>query len=234
MKTTLYAVISYWVLYSLPCGAQQTLDQILALKAGNSWVYKGSAEWYDENQPDQTANQEITWKVEISEQAEHGDLRAFLVKGSFDDLSFYGPDTKPGEYLWIVYQGRFYSHPADPGVLARFHNAKDSLTDLVQQDDPMLQLPLKLNVCTSALQPEEQPARDDLLYCWHLEEKQNTELKISGVPPDSRDVWQAWLQTNPDSTIEAFAPGIGFVSYDYSHHGTTSEVHLKLVEAHLN
>jgi len=28
-------------------------------------------------------------------------------------------------------------------------------------------------------------------------------------------------------------PGTGFVAYDFSHHGTLSEVHVTLVEAHL-
>jgi hypothetical protein len=213
--------------------AQQDASGQLRLGTGNYWVYTGTVLWADPGEPVRTHTQQITWKIEVLEQKQHGELQAYLVNGSFDDLPGYQPGKEPARYLWIVYRNRFFTLKLDPRLLQRFHDASDPLVDVVQQEQPVLQFPLKLSTCTEPLQPDSAPARDDLFYCWHLEEHSSSVLAISGVPHRSAIVWAAWYRSMPDHQILAFAPGVGFVAYDFSHHGTPSEAHVKLSEAHL-
>jgi hypothetical protein len=211
----------------------QSLEQILCLKPGNSWVYRGTVEWVDTSQKSGTASKQITWKTQVMEESVHGPLKAFLVHGSVADLPWYTPDTQPGDYLWIVYQGRFYSLAVEPDLLKRFHDPSDTLIDLIDTEEPMIQLPLRQNECTVSIKPKEKRERNDLFYCWHFEDKQQRPIRVKGVRSKAAEEWQLWYRSNPDHQIWSLVPGIGFTAYDFSHHGTVSEAHMKLVEAHL-
>ncbi len=220
---------------------QQPPEVQLRLRPGNYWVYRGVVEWTYISTPEQQARnlpprlgkKRIVWKSQILEQATRGDLKAYLVKGSFDDLPWYEPGRTEQQYLWIVYKNRFYTLAIDSGLLRRFRDPTDSLVSAVLKEEPVLQFPLRLSQCTTPIAPDEPRQRDDLFYCWHLEDKKRMEqTHIPGVT-GSPTVWKAWYRTMPDHQIYGFAPGWGFISYDFSHHGTLSEAHVKLVEAHL-
>lgn len=212
---------------------QQSLEQILRLKPGNSWTYRGTVEWVDTSQKSGTASKQITWKSEIREESVHGQLKAWLVHGSVADLPWYEPSTQPGDHLWIVYQERFYQLAMEQGLLSRFHDKSDTLLDLIDAEEPMIQLPLRQSECTAPLHAEEQRKRPDLFYCWHFEDKRSKAIHIKGVRSQTADEWQLWYRSNPDHQIWSLVPGIGFTAYDFSHHGTVSEAHVTLIEAHL-
>jgi hypothetical protein len=226
----LFLLLSVTILAQQP----QSLEQILRLRPGNFWIYRGTVEWVDGSRKSGTATKQITWKSEIMEESVHGPLKAFLVHGSVADLPWYEPGTKPGDYLWIIYQDSFYEVTAEPGVIKRFHNPSDPLLDLVDAEEPLIQLPLRQRVCTVVLNPKErEEPRADLMYCWHFEDKQQQAIHVKGVPSQTAEEWQLWYRTNPDHQIFSLVPGIGFSAYDFSHHGTVSEAHVKLIEAHL-
>lgn len=105
---------------------------------------------------------------------------------------------------------------------------------MIEDEEPILQFPLKLSSCTQKLHVSSEAKRDDLFYCWHLEDESEADVRASGVPVRKRKVWTAWYRTMPDHQILAFASGVGFISFDYGHHGTTWEAHVKLTEAHLH
>ncbi len=220
---------------------EQDLQTLLRLKIGNYWVYRGTVEWTYPSGPEEDAKsartrfgkKHITWKSEIIEEVTRGEIKAFLVQGSVFDLPWYEPGTKPEQYLWVIYRNRFYSIGAKPEILARFHDPKDSLTTLIIVEEPVLQFPLRLNKCTVEVKSEEPRERDDLRYCWFLESKSGKDLSSAGLPPNAVDVWTACYQTIPSHEVLGFAPTIGFVSFDFSHHGTLAEAHVKLVEVHL-
>jgi hypothetical protein len=222
-------------LLSIPAFSQspKSLEQILRLKPGNFWTYRGTVGWVDANQKSGSASKEITWKSQIMEESTHGQLKAWLVHGSVADLPWYSPDTQPQDHLWIVYQDRFYALPMQPDLLARFHDPGDNLMDLIDSEEPMIQLPLRESECTAPLYAKEQRTRNDLFYCWHFEDKQPQTIHVKGVHSQTADAWELWYRSNPDHQIWSLVPGIGFIAYDFSHHGTVSEVHVKLVEAHL-
>jgi hypothetical protein len=205
---------------------------MLRLRPGNYWTYAGTVEWSVPNQGAKTGKKMVRWKTEIAEQTRHGELKAYLVTGSPFDLAWYEPSKKPGQYVWIVYQNRFYMLAADPDMLKRFRDAGDPLTDLVEKDDPVLQLPLAMGKCNGILKPAEPRERPDLRYCWYIENKRTKMIGATGVSRSAR-VWEASNFTNPDEEHIGFAPGVGIVSYDYRHHGTVAEAHVKLIETHL-
>src|SRR5262249_24082138 len=148
-------------------------------------------------------------------------------------LAWYLPEDKLGmKSLWVVYQNRFYILGADDDLLRRFHDSNDSLISIVVEEEPVLQFPLRSNQCTTELQPIEARDRDDLMYCWHLGRKRIAKLNATGVPQSPVVQWTAWYRTNPDHQMLGFVPGVGIISYDFSHHGSISEAHVKLAEAH--
>jgi hypothetical protein len=215
--------------------AQQAPEAQLGLKVGNYWIYGGRVAWSDVTAKNAYDAKKISWKTEILESTIRGELKAYLVRGSVTDLAWYEPEDKPGmQSLWIIYRNRFYILGADKGLLRRFHDSKDSLVSLVTEEEPVLQFPLRLNQCTTELKPEEPRDRNDLMYCWHMERRRIGKLSTSGVPQSPVVQWTAWYRTNPDHQILGFAPGIGITSYDFSHHGSIYEAHVKLVSAHLN
>lgn len=214
--------------------AAQDLKDQLRLKPGNYWVYSGTVEWtYINTTPPRFGKKHIRWKTEILEESIRGDLKAFLVRGSLFDLAWYEPDTEPSQHFWILYRDRFFSIASDAQMLARFHDTKDSLVDLVLDQDPLLQVPLRLGRCTLAIKPPEPRQRPDLRYCWYLESRRRQTFKATGIPHNLNTVWSARYQTLPEHEILGFSPGVGFVSFDFSHHGTLAEAHVKLIEAHL-
>jgi hypothetical protein len=212
--------------------AQQPLDSQLRLKPGNYWIYAGTVAWSDVTTKTFSRSRKITWKTEILEEVSRGELKAYLVKGAFADLSWYEPGEKVGQYLWIVYKDRFYSLAMDPDLLRRFRDPEDSLISVVLEEEPIVQTPLQLNQCTVALHPEESD-RQDMMYCWYMEDKGPRKLAAAKVAPGPFTVWTAWYRSNPEHHILGFAPGVGIISYDFSHHGSVSEAHVKLIEAHL-
>lgn len=206
------------------------LKSLLRLNKGNYWIYSGTVEWGASQ--GRTEKGQIRWKSEIIDEVAHGDLKAFLVEGSPADLAWYTPGTKPALHLWVVYKDRFYMVDADDAIVKRFKESQDSLKDLIEAEDPVLQLPITAGRCTQPIKPEEPRQRTDLMYCWYVDQKKVTQLNASGAPA-SAEVLELANRTAPDDKELGIAPGTGIVSYDYSHHGTVSEAHVKLVEAHL-
>lgn len=225
-----------WMPFFLKSTNANAVQELLALKAGNSWSYQGTVKWTTvatAAHPSVVREKEITWKTEVQEESAHGQLKAYLLHGSVDDLLGYDPDNRPAYYLWIVYQDRLFTLQAAPDIIRRFHDSNDPLTDLVGTSEPVMQLPMELGKCTTPLHPKEKRERDDLFYCWHFEQAEPQVLHIRGVPSQTSPQWDVAYRTMPDHQIWHISPGIGITAYDYSHHGTVSESHVKLVEAHL-
>jgi len=215
-----------------PAPTSQPQD-ILRLKPGNYWVYQGEAEWADASAANGIAKSHIRWKTEVLEEVDHGETKAYLVKGSVLDLPWYQPGQEPALSVWLFYQGRLFT--TDQFDVARFRNPEDSLTDVLnaqKQEDPILDFPLQTKHCARALYAQQ--VRADHMYCWYAEMSREKAVKVGDNSFSNVDVWTAAFRTNPDHQILTFADGIGITGYDYSHHGTTSEVHLKLAEVKLN
>ncbi|HKT49117.1 MAG TPA: hypothetical protein VJV96_02410 [Candidatus Angelobacter sp.] len=234
---TLFSLSLYLAVLAIPhyLAAQVPIERSLRLNPGNYWVYKGTVAWSCPvaSHPDRVCRKEIFWKSEIVEEQTRPNLKAYLVHGSFDDLSWYVPGKQPDHYLWLVYGNRFYTLRADQDMIRRFHDSTDTLLSLIEKEQPTLQFPLQTGQCTQELKPEEPRQRKDLLYCWHFEKQNAGPVKFASSKSQKRSVWSAIYQTMPDEEVLKFASGVGFTSFDYSHHGTAAEAHVQLAHAHL-
>ncbi len=113
-------------------------------------------------------------------------------------------------------------------VLVRLADAKDQLDDLLTFETQVLAEPLKAGLRWGdpiGLQ------RLDGFYCWVTGTPRAETLKdIAGISKDWKlDIFPIVFQTVPDRLDVQFAPNIGLLACDFAHHGTTGEVHLKLV-----
>jgi hypothetical protein len=221
------------VLAGTPLWAQRDdpLSSLLRLKPGNYWVYRGTAE--SGTGPDSVHKFPVRWRIEILEETVHDELHAYLVRGGFLDLAWFEKGREPKEYLWISYRDRFYSLETNEDLLKRFRDPDASLLEQIETEQPLIQLPLRLGECAQPLRDSSQTKRDDLFYCWHFEEKSQSRLSATGLATRTGQAWQLWYRSMPDHQIIGFVPNVGFISYDFSHHGTPSAAHVKLIEAHL-
>jgi hypothetical protein len=75
--------------------------------------------------------------------------------------------------------------------------------------------------------------RDDGEYCWVTGPARAASLTgVKGIQPEKRVAYRLEYRTNPDDMEFDFVPGIGMVTYEYHHHGTTADTELHLIEFH--
>jgi len=116
-------------------------------------------------------------------------------------------------------------------VLARLADAKDPLDDLLTFETQVLAEPLKAGLRWGDPVGRQ---RLDGMYCWVTEAPHTATLPdIAGLAKDWKlEIFPIVFRTQPDRLQVQFVPNIGFLSADYTHHGTPGEVHLKLLEFH--
>jgi hypothetical protein len=77
----------------------------------------------------------------------------------------------------------------------------------------------------------EEKARTDDHYCWVIASVHESTLNaVRGLEPGKHIAFLLQYVTNPDDTEFEFAPGIGFISYKYHHHGTVADAEIILVD----
>jgi hypothetical protein len=208
----------------------QQAEEVFPAQKGTYWLYRGEATW--ENGPGRQSTTKIEWKMEVLDSLDRPGFAAILLKGHPSDLAWYTPDTKPQESLLVQIGMRFYFTRGE-GVRPLWQSLQqtefvDRAKTLVDDADIWLSLPTKKGdkFCDPEL-----PRRDDSMYCWYVEEVVPADLAtVKGATARSLREFKLSFRTNPDDEEMGFAPGIGIVSYDYNHHGTAAESHVKLVE----
>lgn len=195
------------------------------LAKGSHWIYKGEEKRQEPGQGLKVFTEKATWRMEVVDRTERNGITTAVVRGY--------PSGEPEELqVLLVVGGReFYLLPAEESVLKRLKDPNDALVGLVQDDQIELSLPL---VPGKRFCEASQITRPDGYYCWVVEKKTKEKLtNIRGVAGGvDRDVYQIAFRTLPDHVIVNFTPGIGITSFEYVHHGTVDEEHLKLVEFH--
>jgi hypothetical protein len=95
-------------------------------------------------------------------------------------------------------------------------------------DNVILDLPLAKG---KLFGDSERVARHDAMYCWSVDDVSHRTLKgVAGVDATKlRVTYSLIFRTNPDHQIVSFTPGIGITGFVYSHHGTVSEVNVRLI-----
>jgi len=204
-----------------------TVADYFPLSKGAYWIYEGDVKW---QVGAAMFEKIIRWKMEVVDVVQRTDTIGFKMQGAPWDLAFYEDGKKPSEYSFIkVGSSRFYEGSIED--YERLLDKGDFLVDLVKDSRLFLDIPLSEGekICdTSSI------TRNDPLYCWHVRGDTQIQLvSVKGVranhPMAEFIVSQS---TMSDSSIYHFVPGIGITQYQYFHHGTLSEVDIKLMEYH--
>jgi hypothetical protein len=173
----------------------------------------------------------VEWKMEIVETVTRGHVMAAVVQGHPSDLAHYREGRAPGTYLIVrVGPAKFYLLRGKRAqeALARLRDPDDLLHNLVNEDEIFLDGPL---FAGKVFGETGQLTRQDLNYVWVVEEERSSRLEnVKGVPPGLRTVFRLRHRTLPDREEIEFVPEVGIIRYAYAHHGTVSEVDVRLVE----
>jgi hypothetical protein len=188
------------------------------LEKGTTWLYSGTVGFQGTGgQPQEI---QMSWKTEVLDSVEQGRSIAVLLRGDPRDLIWYSGPPKPACYLVITVEDReLYFQRWESCALPR-----GDLSLLRVRNNLLLKMP--------AQKGDFYGDGPDSRYGWSVEDRQPAQLaSIKGIPV-GRDYVEYTLAyyTNPDHQIAKFVPGVGLISYSYSHHGTVSEVHMQLVE----
>ena len=207
-----------------PTAVLETTDNYFPLNEGAYWVYTGTVKW-EINQ--KIEGKSLTWKMEVVETIKSGSIIGYAMKGHPSDLAWYEEGKERSDYAIIqVGPSRFYK--ADIEVIDRLKDETDSAVDLVHESQQFLDIPL---LPGKRFCEVEQITRTDGKYCWIVHEEEKVVLEgITGIPSETKSAYMLTFATLPDHIIIQFVPGVGITQYMYIHHGTVSEVDVKLIE----
>jgi len=205
-----------------------SIQEYFPLREGASWVYKGNVRWTKINSPE-IGEKEITWNMEVKRVFQRNNIVGYEMQGAPWDLAWYEEGQEPSEYGIIQAGGNFYRTSIE--TVRRLADDNDFLDDLVDEDDIFLDVPLiqgKKFCDTASL------TNPDNMYCWVVGDPvQKNAADIKGLA-SSGVIFEfpIYNGTNPDHSIINFIPGVGISGYEYHHHGTVSDVEVRLIEYH--
>jgi len=238
MNKNLLASIFFFTLLSSCSPINQTtisgaspslsIQEYFPLKNGAYWVYQGNVRWTIANSSE-VSEKEITWKMEVRRVIPRNDIVGYEMLGAPWDLAWYEEGQVPNEYGIIQAGGNFYRTSLD--TVRRLLDEKDSLKDLVGEYDIFLDVPL--------IQGKKFCDLDSLIgangmYCWVVGDvsPENISNIKDIASSDAVSEFSIYNRTNPDHSIIKFIPGVGISGYEYHHHGTISDVEVRLIEYH--
>ncbi len=198
------------------------------LVEGAYWIYKGQVLWMKLGDTTGIVNKDtLTWKMEVMEVVNRGNVTGALMKGHPDDLNWYDKGRERIFYVIIKVGSKYYY--ANLNKWKRLIDEDDNLIDLVKVSNLFLDLPLWKG---KNYGEDVQLTRPDSSYCWFVTEEKDVFYKeIEGVEADvKRKQFSIMYRTNPEHEIIEFTPDIGITRYIYQHHGSISDVDVKLIE----
>jgi hypothetical protein len=218
-------------------GQELSPPAVFPMAAGNSWVYTGTIRWTPAGS-NEVLKKEIDWTMEIVDVIERQGLRAAVLDGHPSDLAWYEEGRQRRRHLVVaIGEGQteqlyLLSDERAGEVEERLRNSGDSLIDLLEDHELFLDLPLSSLKRFCDLHSR---TRQDYLYCWLVESVQPLEgLDVKGVDPGvARTQYRVSHRTLPDHRIIEYVSGVGITSYIYGHHGTVSDVDVRLNQAKL-
>lgn len=194
---------------------------------GTYWVYRGRVAWAAEEAAT------VEWRSEILESAERGRFKMALLLGHPWDLPTYAPGRERDCYLLIADGNKkFYLHQPEDGCSIPEGEPGE---DMISDDDESLILVMPAHEGDLFGRDAETAPRTDGMYAWSVERIEKASLAgIKGVAADvPRTEYVVAYRTLPDHQVATYVPGIGLTSFVCVHHGTVSDVNVKLVEFHV-
>jgi hypothetical protein len=211
---------------------QSRTGEDFPLAPGTYWIYQGFVRsWVKGSETGKTTR--VTWKTSVTRAIQRDGLTIAVVKGMPGDLDWSEGDATPSLSIVIRTQdAKFYLIEDDEAksAIAELDNPHYSWQQVPIDDDWFLQLPL---VEGRKFCDADGMKRDDGLDCWVTGPSHPVSLTgVKGIRPGQRIAHSVGYATLPDDMEFDFVPGIGMVTYEYHHHGTTADTELHLVEFH--
>lgn len=196
------------------------------LKQDAYWVYKGNVKWTIPNSAD-VAEEEVTWKMEVKRVFQRNNIVGYEMLGAPWDLAWYEEGKEPSEYGIIQAGGKFYRVSIE--TIWRLMDETDVLRALVNENEIFLDIPLisgKKFCDTFSI------SRSDGMYCWTVGDAIQAETaNIKGIDVSASLIeFPIYNGTMPDHSMIQFIQSIGISRYVYRHHGTISDVDVRLIE----
>jgi hypothetical protein len=193
---------------------------------GTKWTYAGSVKWIEHL--DQERSHQIRWTSEVVDAFDHGEIAAALLKGGVWDLAWYQPGKQLGDYAVIRVDDEYYLFEQDAAtIFAGIKNKGRSGLPKDYRDSLWFETPLSEG---DIAWPDGTAGADGFpLLVWVVDKLDHKRLNVPGVKAGTYNVYNLILRSNPDHQIVGVAPGVGIVSYIYSHHGTLAEADVHLV-----
>ena len=167
--------------------------------------------------------------MEVKRVIQRNDIFGYEMLGAPWDLAWYEEGQRPSEYGIIQAGGNFYRTSID--TVQRLTDENDYLGDLVKEYDIFLDAPL---ISGKKFCDLDSLIGANGMYCWVVGDVSQANISnIKGVA-SSNTVFEfsIYNRTNPDHSIINFIPGVGISGYEYHHHGTVSDVEIRLIEYH--
>lgn len=203
-------------------------DNFLPLSRGNWWLYSAKVRWTVTNS-NVVRSARVRWKMEVTDAYRQGQIAVAILRRRPWDLGWYEPQVQPGKYA-IIRDGRSYyllTNPDENGLKQELR-ARGAIPE-EWAEEVWFKLPLTEHGLFCP--PDEK--REDRMYCWAVDNIGRTTLTgISGVKPQTAMEYSLAFRTLPDHEIVTIVPGVGIVSWIYSHHGTVADADVKLVAFH--
>lgn len=202
------------------------------MQKGTRWTYEGEVAWQPPGENAKAQSKQLQWQMEVLDSTVRGRYRAALLRGHPGDLAWYEESRKPGCYILLAVDNRkFYLSQCKPTQSQEGLSLPDGdLAGLMRDGDLIFKLPLRQGDVFGA-EPD-RGERQDTFYEWSVEEVRPATLRrIVGISFDKPPTdYVIIYRTMPDHQIATYVPGIGLTAYVYSHHGTVSDVDMKLVK----
>jgi len=198
---------------------------------GAYWIYEGDVTY--QLTANETTTATLRRRMEVKQLAAGPSYRAALLKGGPWDFVSYSNNKSSGDYLLVSTRDATYFAEGKQALDLFAEIKRSGLTHEVRDtlaDDIWFRTPIRANgtYCAS-----DQVGREDRMYCWAVMDVNIKPVSgIVGVRPRSRPVYQLAFRTNPDHQVVEIVPGVGMVSFTYSHHGTPLQVDVRLIEYH--
>ena len=192
--------------------------EVFPMRKGTRWVYRGEVAWQTSRKARSTRR--LDWTMEVVDSVQRDRYKVALVLGHPKDLIWYEEGRKPGCHILIAVDNtKYYLRECEPAASReKLILPEGDLTGLTGEENLILKFPLR-QADTFGGDPE--PNAKDGMYAWYVQAVRQT-------PP--RTEYVLTYRTNPDHEIDTYVTGIGLTAFVYSHHGTVSEVNVKLVD----
>lgn len=213
MKKYLFLLLSMLFLTQITATAENTP---FPLAKGNFWIYEGIVK-YQHGGPQKAKMQKISLKMEVTEVYHRAQVTIAVIKGFPTDGIIFEDSVKRNNYLIVSINNRRY-YLVNPerydSILDKVKNQKAELIDIVKENELFLNFPLQKG---DVFGETAMLTRDDGYYSW----------KVSEI--SKKNIFCVSYKSSPAFMSFNFIPGKGITSYNYIHHGTISECHLKLI-----